>query len=200
MASRFALALLISAALPAISQDPTRPQPPTGEPQRTGAERPEGPGPRPDGPPPGGPDKRDGRPDWHHGPPPKLGPDAEAERDRAMRELQKLTPEQRERIWKVVTAVLNLPEEKRIEFLSNEEERRKKIKDQIEQAIKDIGVPIPDDRKRAFFHKYFEGRRAIEEQLRKEADERRKVLIGEFQEQLKKDFATPENQKVIAPK
>jgi len=119
-----------------------------------------------------------------------------------MRELQKLSPEQRERIWKVVIAVLNSPEEKRIDFLSNEDERRSKIREQIEQAIKMIGVPIPDDRKRSFFHKYFEGRRAIEERIRKEDEEKRQSYIGQFHEELKKEFGAPQppdNQKAPPP-
>jgi Spy/CpxP family protein refolding chaperone len=109
--------------------------------------------------------------------------------------LQKLTPEQREQIWRAVLAVLNLPEEKRLDLIGKEEERRKKIREQIDQAIKDIGVPIRDDQRRAFFRKFFEGRRAIEEQLRKENDERRKVLLAELYDRLQKEFNTAQETK-----
>ncbi len=104
--------------------------------------------------------------------------------------LQKLTPEQRDQIWKAAAAVLNLSEDQREELIGKEEERRKKMREQIDQAIKDIGVPIPDNLRRAFFRKFFEGRRAIEEQLRKESDDRRKVLLGELYDRLKKEFTT----------
>lgn len=106
-----------------------------------------------------------------------------------MRELGRLTPEQREQIWKAVVAVLNLPPEERLKLISTEEERRTKLKALFEQAMKDIG-PIPDDRRRAFFHKYYEERRTIEQILLKEADERRQKLLAELHERLKKEFAT----------
>ena len=117
-----------------------------------------------------------------------MSPEAEAEKGRAMRELERLTPEQREKVWKAVMAVMNLPEAEQNKLLTTEEERRAKVKAQFEQTIKDLSLVIPDERRRSFFRIYYGGRRSIEEQLRKESDEKRTALTNEFHEKLKKDF------------
>ncbi len=117
-----------------------------------------------------------------------------------MRELQKLTEEQRKQIWRAVIAVMNLSPEKQAELIGNEEERRKKIKEQIEQVMKEIGVPIADNMKRAFFREYFEGRRAIEGDILKEMELLRAKKLAELKERLKTKFGAeaPETPK-LAP-
>ncbi len=107
-----------------------------------------------------------------------------------MHEIQKLTPEQRSEVWRCVWAVLNLPAEKRQMLLGQDEDRRKRMREQIEQALKDNGIEINDENKRRFFHRYFEERRAIEEKLRKEESERRQTLMRELGEKLKKEFSS----------
>lgn len=109
---------------------------------------------------------------------------------RAMAELQKLTPEDRAKIWKALMAVMNLPEDQRSRLINTEEERRAKVREEIDKTIKEIGVTIPDDRRRKFFRSFFEGRRKIEETLRTEGDQRRAVLVQELHEKLKKEFGT----------
>ena len=120
---------------------------------------------------------------------PQLAPEASAMRERVMREMQKLTPEQRGELWRCVWAVLNLPPEKRQMLLGQEDDRRNKIHEEIERALKDNGVEIKDENKRRFFHRYFEERRAIEEKLRKDQTEQRRTLMREMAEKLKKEFA-----------
>jgi hypothetical protein len=119
-------------------------------------------------------------------------PEGEAERDRAMRELQRLTPEQRQKVWRAVMAVMNLPEDQQTKLIHTEDERRAKVKEEIERAMKEIGT-VPEERKRKFFWTYFQGRRRIEETLRKEGDERRAVLTKEFHEKLRQDFGPGSN-------
>ncbi len=105
-----------------------------------------------------------------------------------MHEIEKLTPEQRSEVWKCVWAVLHLPTEKRQMLLEQDEDRRKKMREQIEQALKDNGIEIKDENKRQFFRRYFEERRAIEEKLHKDEGERRQALMREMAEKLKKEF------------
>lgn len=107
---------------------------------------------------------------------------------RALAELQKLTPEDRAKIWKALMAVMNLPEDQRAKLINTEEERRAKFREEIDKTLKEIGVTIPDDKKRKFFRSFFEGRRRIEETLRKEGDERRAALLQELNAKLKQDF------------
>jgi hypothetical protein len=118
----------------------------------------------------------------------KLGPEGEALRERAMGELQKLSPEKRAELWRAVWAVLNLPPEKRQMVLGFEEERRKKAREEISRAMEAHGIQLDEAGRQAFFHRYFEERRAIEERLRKESDEKRRHLIREMGERLRAEF------------
>jgi hypothetical protein len=111
-------------------------------------------------------------------------------KERAMRDLEKLTPEQRNEVWRSVWAVLNLPPEKRQELIGMEDDRRKKVKEEIDRMLQNTGIQVPDDQRRKFFHRYFSGRRAIEEQLKKEGEERRLVLTAELETKLKQEFGS----------
>ncbi len=107
-----------------------------------------------------------------------------------MRDLEKLTPEQRNEVWRSVWAVLNLPTEERQKLIGNEDERRQKVKEEIDRMLKNTGIQVPDDQKRKFFHRYFSGRRTIEEQVKKEGEERRQALMTEFEGKLKQEFGS----------
>ena len=111
-------------------------------------------------------------------------------RDRAMRELQKLSPEKRADLWKAVWAVINLPPEKRQMLLGMEDERRKFAREEIDRAMSENGIQLDEERKKLFSRRYFEERRAIEEKLRKESDEKRRQLLGEMRAKLKQEFGT----------
>ena len=109
-------------------------------------------------------------------------------KERAMKELEKLTPEQRGEIWRSVWAVLKLPADKRQALIAAEEDRWKKARAEIEQMLQENGIQLEDGKKRQFFHRYFEERRGVEEKVRKEEEERRLVLVKEMNERLKKEF------------
>jgi hypothetical protein len=90
--------------------------------------------------------------------------------------------------------VLNLPQEKKQEIIGMDEERRKKMREEIDRTIQAIGVKIPDDQRRKFFHRYFMGRRELEEQVKKEGEERRQVLMKDLDEKLKQEFGNTQLQ------
>lgn len=119
---------------------------------------------------------------------PRLGPEAEAERERVVREIQKLSPEQRGEVWRVVWAVLGMPMDKRRAILGFEEERRNRAREEIKGAMEESGIQLDEAQKRAFMNRYFEERKTIEEQLRKESDEKRRQLVREMRERLRKEF------------
>jgi hypothetical protein len=158
-----------------------------------------GPGPGPGGPPNGRFEpRRESWTDWgRRGGPPQfpMGPEADAERQRAMGELAKLTPEQRGKLWRTVLAVIALPAEKKTELLANEEERKKQTHEELEQKLKEYA--ITDDKKKWWFmREYFGGRRQIEDKLRKEADQNRAERMAALDEELKKEFS-PGGQNVL---
>lgn len=199
--SRSVLTLLVTGALGAgLGAQDTPPQPgqipppppPGAEVRREFPPKPEGDRPKPDG------ERRERPSGW--GPPPgmswgrgdKRGPKEELTpeqmKERALRDLEKLTPDQRNEVWRAVWAVLNLPVEKRQELIGNEDERRKKVREEVEKMIQNAGIQIPDDQRRKFFHRIFGGRREIEEQLKKEGEERRQVLMKELEGKLRDEF------------
>jgi hypothetical protein len=119
---------------------------------------------------------------------PRLGPEGEAERERVIHEIHKLSPEQRSEVWRVVWAVLAMPADKRRGILGFDEERRNRAREEIKSAMEASGIQLDEARKRAFMKRYFEERKAIEEQLRKESDEKRRQLVREMTERLRKEF------------
>ena len=108
--------------------------------------------------------------------------------ERAMRELQKLSPEKREDLWKAVWAVINLPPEKRQMILGMDDDRRKFAREEIDRALSDSGLRLDEEKRMLFVRRYFEERRTIEEKLRKESDEKRRQLLGEMRARLKQEF------------
>ncbi|MEI9892381.1 MAG: hypothetical protein WDN28_00235 [Chthoniobacter sp.] len=75
--------------------------------------------------------------------------------------------------------------------LSRREEVRKKLIDQeSEAAIQESGLQLDGDRREQFIKRYGEGRRVIEEQLRKEMNEKRKPLVHELVGRLRNEFAS----------
>jgi hypothetical protein len=111
-------------------------------------------------------------------------------KERALRDLEKLTPEQRNEVWRATWAVLNLPTEERQKLIGQEDERRQKVKEEIDRMLKNTGIQVPDDQRRKFFHRYFSARRTIEEQVKKEGEERRQVLMTELEGKLKQEFGS----------
>jgi hypothetical protein len=118
------------------------------------------------------------------------GPEGDAMRERAMHELQKLSPEKRAELWRAVWTVMNLPADKRQMLLGMEEERRKMAREEIERSMSDNGLQLDEERKKAFARRYFEERRAIEEMLRKESEEKRRQLISAMRVRLKQEFGS----------
>ncbi len=112
-------------------------------------------------------------------------------RERVLKELEKLTPEQRMEVWRTAWSVLKMPAEKKKEIIGMDDQRRRRVREEIEKAIKDNGIEMDDARKREFFGRYFQGRREIEVQILKENESRRQTLMRELAEKLKAEFARP---------
>jgi hypothetical protein len=182
-----------------IAQDPpVGPKPAEGKAEPSGGQSPC----PPQGPKPSGPDQDrsygsgegKGRREWKGERRSRENLTPDQMKERAMRDLEKLTPEQRHEVWRAVWAVLNMPQEKKQELIGAEDDRRKKVREEIERTLQAIGIKIPDDQRRRFFHRYFTGRRGIEEQLKKESEERRQVLMKELDEKLKQEFGNVQQQ------
>lgn len=115
------------------------------------------------------------------------GPDSE----KARQAFQQMTPEEKERWVKSFKQFSDLPPEKKMEIFHRSEYFRKKMKEDVEDALKQSGLNLSDEQKKKFAERYFEERRVMEEDLRKQMDELRKPKIQALVEKLKTEFAKP---------
>lgn len=114
------------------------------------------------------------------------GPEAE----KARQAFQQMSPEDKERWMKSFKQFAELPPEKKMEIFQRSEFLRKKIREDVEDAIKQSGLNLSDEQKKKFAERYMEERRKLEEELRKEMEELRKPKVQALVEKLKQEFAT----------
>ncbi|MGB8169507.1 MAG: hypothetical protein WCF18_18550 [Chthoniobacteraceae bacterium] len=111
------------------------------------------------------------------------------------RALDALTPEQRKRFQENIVRWSNLPPDEKKALRDREEARKKIMQQEIDAAIQGTGLQLDSERRVLFVKRYGEERRKIEEQLRKETNEKRKPLVHEMVGRLKAEFSAP----VVAP-
>ena len=161
-----ALALAISAG--AHAQAPAEPQ---SESSDQTSKRRGGYGGGPDGRRPGG-----GRPD--------------SERfEHVRKSIDALTPDQRRRFQENLQRWGNMSPEEKKALADRDAFRRKKIAEDIEAAIKEVGLNLSEQERELFAKRYAEERRSIEEQLRREMDEKREPLLKNVVAKLKAEFS-----------
>ena len=105
--------------------------------------------------------------------------------------LEALTPEQRARFIENFKRWANLSPEERKNLADRETFRRKKMEEDIDQAISAAGLQLEGERRAAFAKRYGEERRKLEEGLRKDWDEKRQPLLKELIAKLKTEFTVP---------
>lgn len=139
--------------------------------------------------------------------PPKRGPGAwlgggrkapldgtpSPEFENVRRALDALTPEQRKRFQENFLRWSNLPPEEKKALREREEVRKKFMQQEVEVVIRETGLQLDGERREQFVKRYAAERRKIEEQLRKETNEKRKPLVHEMVARLRSEFsdATP---------
>jgi hypothetical protein len=117
--------------------------------------------------------------------------------DDVRKALEALTPSQRKRFQEnLIRWSMLSPEEKKA-LRDREELRKTLVAQEVDTAIKESGLDLDSERRELFGKRYSEERRKIEEQLRKEAAEKRRPLVKEMVARLKQEFATPPS--VAAP-
>ncbi len=108
------------------------------------------------------------------------------------RAIDALTPEQRRRFQENFAKWINLsPEEKRA-LRDRDEQRRKRVRLEVDKAIKEAGLQLDAERREQFAKRYAEERRKLEEQLRRETQEKRQPRLREIVGKLKEEFSNPE--------
>jgi hypothetical protein len=128
-------------------------------------------------------------PGWFGGRPPEQGVGGPAY-ENVRKALEALTPEQRKRFQENFMRWANLSPEEKKALREKEEVRKKLMEQETETALQESGLQLEGDRREQFIRRYSEGRRAIEEQLRKEMNEKRKPLVRELIGHLRNEFAS----------
>lgn len=103
--------------------------------------------------------------------------------------LDALTPDQRKKFQENFLRWANLSPEEKKALRDREEIRKKAIEQETEAALQQAGLTsLEGERREQFMKRYSEGRRAIEEQLRKEMAEKRKPLVHDLISRLSNEF------------
>jgi len=116
--------------------------------------------------------------------------------DKLKASLEKMPDEQRKRFLKNLKEWEKLAPEQRSWLRNQEKMRREQRKKEFERLLKENGIKLDEKQREEFGRRFFEERRKIEELLRREMDERRRPLVLDAIERLKKEFA---EQPAVAP-
>jgi hypothetical protein len=131
---------------------------------------------------------REGKRPWLAGRPGDGGANGPAF-DNVRKALEALTPEQRKRFQENLLRWANLSPEEKKALREREEVRKQVIEEETNTAIQESGLQLDPDRREQFVKRYAEGRRQIEEQLRKDMAEKRKPLVRDLINRLRSEFA-----------
>jgi hypothetical protein len=122
-------------------------------------------------------------------PTPQSSPSPELENVR--RALDALSPEQRRQFRENLIKWMNLPPDDKKALRDAQEARKKHMQEEIEDALKSTGLELDPQRRQAFVKRYSEERKRIEENLRKETEEKRAPRLEELRQRLKTEFGAP---------
>jgi hypothetical protein len=106
------------------------------------------------------------------------------------RRLEKLSPEQRERFRENLQRWESMAPEQRKELRNEEQRRRERIDHEIDETLKKAGLELSADQRQVYALRYMQERRKIEETLRREMDAKRRPMLDEMTERLKREMVS----------
>lgn len=102
---------------------------------------------------------------------------------------ENVTPEERQKFKENLERWRKLSPEKRAELREKEEARRQHMLEEINEAIDQSGLCLDRDQLQMYALRYVQERRKVEEQLHRDMDQRRKVLLEQMHQRLMAEFA-----------
>lgn len=114
----------------------------------------------------------------------KFNPSAEALKNY----FDRLSPDEKSRFAEKFEKWKSLPVEEREALMLHEKLRRERMQHEIAEVIKNSGLQLDKDRQEVFALRYTQERRKIEEQLRKELEEKRRPLLKDMTDRLITEF------------
>jgi len=119
---------------------------------------------------------------------PNNGSEDQEKLQNVRRALEALTPEQRRRFQENFQRWSNFSPEDKKALSDRESFRHRKMAEDIDQAIKSTNLELDPEQRALFVKRYSEERHQIEEQIRKDSDEKRQPLLAEMLAKLKSEF------------
>lgn len=101
-----------------------------------------------------------------------------------------MPPEKRDHFRKNLERWKNLPEEARAALRSTEQQRRRRLHGEAEQALANSKLQLDEPQRKAYRKRYIEERRKIEKTLHEEMAAKRKPLLEELNQRLQKEFSS----------
>jgi hypothetical protein len=105
--------------------------------------------------------------------------------------LERLSPEEKEQFKQNLQRWREMPQSERQMMLDREKMRHERMQKEVDEAIRSSGLQLDKDQREVYMLRYTQERRKIEEQLRREMEEKRKPLLMEMVGRLKMEFSTP---------
>lgn len=107
------------------------------------------------------------------------------------RAIDALTPDQRRRFQENFARWISLSAEDKRALRDRDEVRRKRVRQEVNKAIEEAGLQLDEAGREQFAKRYAEERKHLEEQLRREMQEKRQPKIREILGKLKEEFSNP---------
>ncbi|MEI6350541.1 MAG: hypothetical protein WCP06_05480 [Verrucomicrobiota bacterium] len=104
--------------------------------------------------------------------------------------LDSLNPAQRRRFAENFERWKNLPPTKQAELRKHEQIRIKQMLKEVNEAIEQNGLKLSQEQRQLFTYRFAQERRTIEENLRKEMDEKRGQAVEQLISELVAEFGT----------
>ena len=102
-----------------------------------------------------------------------------------------MTPEERDRWMRRFRDWADMPPEKKKALADREEFFKRKMREDVEAAEKELGIELNEEQKKLFADRYIEERRKVEEELRREMEASRGPKVKALIEKLRQEFAPP---------
>ena len=111
--------------------------------------------------------------------------------DDVRKAIEALTPDQRKRFQENFRRWSNMSVGEKKALRDRDETRRQRIAEEITAALRETGLELDKDRREQFAKRYAQERRKIEEQIRRDMEEKRRPLVKEMVGRLKAEFSEP---------
>lgn len=109
---------------------------------------------------------------------------------RARERWRQMSPEDRQRFRSNAERWLRLPPAEQRALRNREILRRARIRQEADQALKDSGLQLDEEKRQLYERRYLQERRKIERGLRQELQQKRERELAPVMEDLKKEFGT----------